>query len=101
MTFADQVIHFNQNLDLETKLPKNIKVLHPFKENTEVLSIASAFYKKFYNDNNSRRLILGINPGRLGAGATGVPFTDTKRLKSHCKIETSFQLHEPSSVFCI
>jgi len=44
-------------------------------------------------------MILGINPGRLGAGATGVPFTDTKRLKSHCHINTNFHLHEPSSVF--
>ncbi len=99
MTFADQVISFNQNLVLDAKLPKNIKVLHPFKENKEVLSIASSFYKKFYNDTNTRKLILGINPGRLGAGATGVPFTDTKRLHSHCKIASSFQLHEPSSVF--
>lgn len=99
MTFADQVINFNQNLHLDIQLPEAIKVLHPFRENPDVLSISSAFYKKFYNDKHQRKMILGINPGRLGAGATGVPFTDTKRLKSHCHINTNFHLHEPSSVF--
>ncbi len=43
--------------------------------------------------------MLGINPGRLGAGATGIPFTDTKRLAEKCGLHISVQLHEPSSVF--
>lgn len=99
MTFGQQVIAFNKQLDLNIKLPSQIKVLHPYKDNPEVIPIATKFYDTFYNDSNKRKLILGINPGRLGAGATGIPFTDTKRLKSYCNIETSFQLHEPSSVF--
>ena len=99
MTFAQKIINFNKTLDLRSRLPKNIKVLHPYHDNPEVLSIAEKFYNKFYNDGKIRKLILGINPGRLGAGATGIPFTDPKRLKSHCDIETSFHLHEPSSVF--
>ena len=45
-------------------------------------------------------MILGINPGRLGAGVTGVPFTDTKRLTEICGIQIdSVKSHEPSSVF--
>lgn len=99
MTFGEQIIDFNKTLELSVTLPKNIKVLHPFQKNPEVVAIASEFYTKFYNDNDERTLILGINPGRLGAGATGIPFTDTKRLKSHCHLESSFHLHEPSSVF--
>ncbi len=99
MTFADKVIAFNKSLNLQVELPENIKVMNPFQGNGGVLNICNQFYHKFYNDNHPRKLILGINPGRLGAGATGVPFTDTKRLKSHCQIEVDFHLHEPSSVF--
>ncbi len=99
MTFADKVIAFNASLDIKETLPDKIRVLNPFKENPIINDICHQFYHKFYNDNKERKLILGINPGRLGAGATGIPFTDTKRLKSHCEIEVDFHLHEPSSVF--
>jgi hypothetical protein len=45
-------------------------------------------------------LILGINPGRFGAGVTGVPFTDSKRLINDCGIDyKGKETHEPSSVF--
>jgi hypothetical protein len=58
------------------------------------------FIKKFYNDNKPRKLILGINPGRFGAGVTGVPFTDSKRLENECRIEIEgVSTHEMSSVF--
>ena len=99
MTFADTILNFNQTLELEVRLPENIQVLHPFKENPEVVPITRQFYKKYYDDHLSRKMILGINPGRLGAGATGIPFTDPKRLLEKCGIETSYTLHEPSSVF--
>lgn len=59
-----------------------------------------AFYNKFYSDNNERRFIIGINPGRHGAGTTGVPFTDTKRLEAVCGIKMQgAHTHEVSSVF--
>src|SRR5690606_32849252 len=62
--------------------------------------VAKKFYSKYYNDNDRRSLILGINPGRLGAGATGIPFTDTKRLSDECGIHPiGMHTHEPSSVF--
>jgi hypothetical protein len=74
--------------------------MNPFRESDEVLKLSEKFYNKFYSDNNPRKLILGINPGRFGAGATGIPFTDTKRLAAICKIETAgMRTHEPSSVF--
>ncbi|MEN6621920.1 MAG: uracil-DNA glycosylase family protein [Smithella sp.] len=73
--------------------------MNPFKDG-KILSISSSFYKKYYNDNKPRHLILGINPGRFGAGVTGVPFTDTKRLRDKCGLNYSGQeTHEPSSVF--
>lgn len=98
-TFAEKVIAFNQNLELREKLPPSINIMNPFRENPEALDISSAFYRQYYSDQQTRKLILGINPGRLGAGATGIPFTDPKRLNSHCGIHCSMNLHEPSSVF--
>ncbi len=64
------------------------------------MGIVDVFYHKYYNDNEPRSLILGINPGRFGAGLTGIPFTDPKRLISECQIPYDGKItHEPSSVF--
>jgi len=99
-TFAQKIIQFNKTLSFHGKLPKGIQIMNPFRENPEIQSISKKFYNKFYKDNRKRRMILGINPGRLGAGATGIPFTDTKRLNDQCNIQiNSFTTHEPSSVF--
>jgi hypothetical protein len=100
MTFGDKVIQFNKQLDFDGKLPDGIRIMNPFKENPQVIVIMERFYKKYYDDNYHRHLILGINPGRFGAGVTGIPFTDSKRLKSVCKIDyQGKETHEPSSVF--
>ena len=98
--FADRVIQFNKELEFSTPLYNGIQTMNPFKENVEIISIIESFYGKFYGDNKRRKMILGINPGRLGAGVTGIPFTDTKRLTENCGIEIeSVKSHEPSSVF--
>ena len=99
-TFANKVIAFNQSLFFSGTLPAGIRIMNPFKENRYALEVSSAFYKKYYDDNNPRQLILGINPGRFGGGVTGVPFTDSKRLKSGCGIAwPEKDTHEPSSAF--
>lgn len=100
MTFGEQVVEFNSNLKYTGKLPKGFQVINPFLDNPETFSVMTAFYKKFYNDHKERKFIIGINPSRHGAGVTGVPFTDTKRLKSACGIiMESARTHEVSSVF--
>ena len=99
-TFAHNVLEFNKNLSYTGALLPNIRVMNPFKENPEILATSELFYNKYYSDTKPRKLILGINPGRLGAGVTGIPFTDTKRLQEICGIQIdSVQTHEPSSVF--
>jgi hypothetical protein len=99
-TFSDRVIQFNKELSFTEPLPHGIQIMNPFIENKEIIHITRLFYNKYYNDTRTRKLILGINPGRLGAGATGIPFTDTKRLSEVCGIEIkSTTTHEPSSVF--
>ena len=99
MTFADRIIEFNKSLCFEGLLPDGISIMNPFRDNY-IFEVSSAFYRKYYNDNKPRHLILGINPGRFGAGFAGVPFTDTKRLTLECGLDYSGpQTHEPSSVF--
>jgi Domain of unknown function (DUF4918) len=100
MNFAEKIISFNSSLRFDKPLPQNIRVMDPFKDHSESFEASSRFYRKYYSDNHPRKLILGINPGRHGAGVTGVPFTDTKRLKDKCGIEiTGITTHEISSVF--
>ncbi|QIG88819.1 SMUG2 DNA glycosylase family protein [Chryseobacterium sp. POL2] len=99
-TFADRVIAFNCSLHYTGKLPKTFRVMNPYMDNPETLKVMQAFYHKYYNDNKERKFIIGINPSRHGAGITGIPFTDTKRLDSICGIKMqSAHTHEISSVF--
>ena len=99
-TFADKIILFNKNVDFKGTLPKGIRIMNPFRENKHSLEISSSFYKKFYNDKEQRHIIIGINPGRFGAGITGVPFTDTKRLMTECGLKFDGKAtHEPSATF--
>ncbi|MDR6737204.1 uracil-DNA glycosylase family protein [Sphingobacterium sp. 2149] len=100
VTFAQKVITFNKQLHYSEKLPADFDVINPYLDNPETLVVMEQFYKKFYQDNLQRKFIIGINPSRHGAGVTGVPFTDTKRLASACGIKMhSAHTHEISSVF--
>lgn len=99
-SFAEQIISFCLNLDFNGKLPDGIFVMNPFRNNPSAASAVSEFYRKYYSDNRERHLILGINPGRFGAGITGIPFTDTIRLKEKCSISIpGLRSYETSSVF--
>jgi len=99
MSFADKILEFNSRLKFEGTLPAGISIMNPFLDQ-QIQSITSLFYRKYYSDDRQRRLILGINPGRFGAGVTGIPFTDTKRLQEKCGIPFDGKdTHEPSSVF--
>lgn len=85
-----------------TELPKGVGVLDPFHgpHADEVRRIVTAFHRKYFGDDRPRTLMLGINPGRLGAGSTGLSFTDTKRCESDLGIPVhGLRTHEPSSDF--
>jgi len=56
------------------------------------MNVVQTFFYKYYNDNRQRHLIFGINPGRFGAGTTGINFTAPKQLKEFCGIDHSFKL---------
>ena len=99
-TFADKVIAFNRGLQFTGTLPPGFNIMNPFWNDGTALACSEAFYRKYYGDHGQRHLILGINPGRFGAGLTGIPFTDPKRLIDSCQIPYNGKLaHEPSSAY--
>ena len=76
----------------------DIEWLMPYEEE-ETRRVMKQFYNRYYPDTGKRIFILGINPGRFGAGVTGIPFTDPIRLEK-LGIENSFsKRQELSSVF--
>ncbi len=89
MTFAEKTLFFYQHLSVNTTLPSGIEVMNPYR-NPETLQVCHRFYHQYFNDNQNRHLILGINPGRFGAGVTGIPFTDPIQLEKTCDIPNSF-----------
>jgi len=89
MTFAKQVIDFYNDIEAPKNLPEDVEVLHPFEE-PEVQGIVNTFYNKFYKDDQPRTFLIGINPGRFGGGATGIPFTDPIRLDEVIGISSDF-----------
>ncbi|MFA6060462.1 MAG: uracil-DNA glycosylase family protein [Taibaiella sp.] len=101
MTFGQNVIRFHEQLIYSRPAPPDgINVINPFVESMTAMDNLRLFSEKYLNDKNQRHIILGINPSRLGAGVTGIPFTDTKRLVSECKIPYEGKpTHEISSVF--
>jgi hypothetical protein len=98
-TWAAFYLDFYRNIHIPQPADAKVKILTPFR-NQEVYSIMDHFYHKYYNDCRPRIMLVGINPGRFGAGITGVPFTDPIRLKKDCGIDHTFeQKPELSSVF--
>jgi hypothetical protein len=99
MNFADNILNFLFNLKIPFTLPKNVEVLDAHQRG-DVQQVCTSFYKKYYNDNAKRHVLIGINPGRFGGGVTGVPFTDPIRLEKVCGIKNDYQKkQELSSVF--
>lgn len=100
---ADRLLEHVLSFSLkDVRLPAGVGVLDPFNgpQAAEVERIVTLFHKRFYSDDRKRVLMLGINPGRLGAGSTGLSFTDTKRCESDLGIAVNgLRTHEPSSDF--
>ena len=81
---------FYSDLENRPQLQGQVQWLYPQKDET-VGKIVEAFAEKFYCDGKTRRLLLGINPGRFGAGVTGVNFTAPRQLRDHCGIDHPFK----------
>ena len=90
MTVSEKVIKFYTTMNRDWKLPAGFDLIDPFASE-ETVRIFSAFYAKYFNDNQKRHFLLGINPGRHGAGVTGVPFTDPNIIQEDCGIDNAFK----------
>ncbi|MEX1238558.1 MAG: uracil-DNA glycosylase family protein [Cyclobacteriaceae bacterium] len=89
MTFSEKVLKFYSELHIGYALPEGVEVMNPYRDSA-CFEVCKKFYNKFYNDDRWRFLILGINPGRFGAGRTGIPFTDPVKLETLFGIENAF-----------
>ena len=87
-SWSDHLFSFYNELQ-PPPVPPGISWLFPQKD-PAVMKVVRRFLNKYYHDRDERTIMLGINPGRLGAGVTGVNFTAPRQLTEHCAIEHPF-----------
>ncbi len=98
-TLADKILAYYRQLKPTWQLPAGWQLLYPFVHKATWRAM-EAFYHKYYDDCAPRTLLFGINPGRFGAGVTGIAFTDPIRLEQVCGIDNQFEKKpELSSIF--
>ncbi len=98
-TFGNRALNFYANIGAIGGLPSNIQVMNPYAR-PDVRRYVESFLKKFFSDNRERVYVFGINPGRFGAGVTGVTFTDPVALERSCGIRNELEKRrEVSSEF--
>lgn len=98
-TFGERAFRFYTSLELRNKLPRGVVAMNPYRTpcNRDYIRL---FLRKFFSDNHKRVLVFGINPGRFGAGITGVTFTDPVALETFCGVPNDLpKKRELSSVF--
>jgi hypothetical protein len=86
--FATKAITFFNELKAPRIRFNGVELINPY-EHDEVKDVVKRFYNKFYDDNNKRIFVFGINPGRFGGGITGISFTDPVALTESCGIENN------------
>lgn len=97
-TFAAAIYRFYRSLKAP-RVPTSVTVMNPYRD-PRVAPAVRAFLAKFFDDRRPRVLVFGINPGRFGAGITGVTFTDPIALAAFCGIPNALgERRELSSVF--
>jgi hypothetical protein len=93
-SFGKGILNFLDTLNSRVReLTEGISVYNPYAESAEAHRCVVEFYDKFFNDQFRRNVFFGTNPFRWGAGLTGVPFTDARRLAEKCGIN----FNSPSS----
>lgn len=99
LSFADRLLHFLSTFPAPPTLPDEVEAYNPYQDST-VADLMTQFGQKYYADQRPRVALLGINPGRFGAGRTGVAFTDPATLAGVCGIPNNLPQHpELSSQF--
>jgi hypothetical protein len=97
-TFGARVLRFYRSL-VPPAVPAGVEVMNPYADE-RVRGYVRAFLRRYFDDNVPRVLVFGINPGRFGAGITGVTFTDPVALADLCGIANELpRRRELSSIF--
>jgi hypothetical protein len=98
-TFGERAFQFYTSLELGNTLPPGVVAMIPYRTR-RVQDYLRLFLRKFFSDNHKRVFVFGINPGRFGAGITGVTFTDPIALETFCGVSNDLpKKRELSSVF--
>jgi len=80
-------------------MPRGVDAMNPYGDG-RARRYVRAFCDKYFSDNTARVLVFGINPGRFGAGITGLTFTDPVALADFCGIDNDLRRRrELSSIF--
>ena len=96
---SDEILSFLLNIKSPSISLSGVETMNPF-ENNDTRMLVQEFFTKYYSDSNKRLAFIGINPGRLGSGLTGIGFTDPVNLEMNCGIKNEFnKKHELSSKF--
>lgn len=100
MTFAARLLHFLTYFPAPPALPGGLQAESPYREPVAA-ALLQQFAATYYADHQPRVAVLGINPGRLGGGRTGIAFTDPGALTTFCGIAHALprQAPELSSTF--
>ena len=97
-TFADRAFEFYRQL-VTPRVPRGVNVMNPYAD-PRVRQLTRAFLDRYFADDSPRTLVFGINPGRFGAGITGITFTDPVALADFCAVPNHLERRrELSSVF--
>jgi hypothetical protein len=96
ISFSEQILDFYFNLPQTLPLTEGVELIYPWKD-PEVQEVMQTFFHKYYDDTHPRTYLIGINPGRLGSGVTGIGFTDSYHLEAYCDIPNSFDKRKEAS----
>ena len=88
MAFSNSIADFLTTLNLGVDLPAGYEVLDSCQD-PEVRRVVRLFAETYYAGEQQRTAIWGINPGRFGAGVTGLAFTDPYALTTMLGIDTT------------
>lgn len=87
-SFGTDIERFLMSMRYDGVLPNGIEILDPYKD-PEVKRVIHEMVSRYYTGDHLRIGVWGINPGRFGAGVTGLSFTDPWAVKNVLGIETT------------
>lgn len=90
LSFASQLLEFYFQIKPFDHIPPSFDMILPFQDRLTQEAMTS-FYTKYFDDSKERVFLYGINPGRFGAGITGISFTDPVHLEQNCGIPNEWE----------